>query len=211
MCAGNSPLSFGFALSRQLLLSRAAARLDEIEREASSPREALEAVACALLTAGRPTQEETRVWVGFLAAALGDPDIAEHHLNGNRALLRRLEGLIAAVRPDWVNEDAAALASQLAALCEGFNSASILDPVSYPRQMQEQAVKLPSALSALSALSAQGRVDGPEPRSTRRHWNVKVRPTSHRAVHQETSRRGREVRVRHRPGRGSRTAAPSTR
>jgi len=127
--------------ARQLLLSRAAARLDETERKASSPREALEAVACALLTAGRPTQEETRVWVGFLAASLGDPDIAEHHLNGNRALLRRLERLITAVRPDWANDDAAALASQLAALSEGFNSASILDPISYPRKMQEQAVK----------------------------------------------------------------------
>ena len=53
----------------------------------------------------------------------------------------RLERLIAAVRPDWATEDAAALASQLAGLSEGFNAASILDPVSYPRQMQEQAVK----------------------------------------------------------------------
>lgn len=127
--------------ARQLLLARAAARLDAIEAAAESPRAALDGVAYALLTADRPTQEESRVWVGFLAAALAEPDLAEHHLNGNRALLHRLERLISAARPDWPTDHAAALAAHLAALSEGFNSSAILDPASYPREMQEAAVR----------------------------------------------------------------------
>lgn len=126
--------------ARQLLLARAASRLDDAEKRASTPRRALDTVAGALLTSGLPTQDESRVWVGFLAASIAEPGLAEHHLNGNRALLRRLERLISAVRPEWLEDDVAALASQIGALSEGFNSASILDPASYPRRVQEQAM-----------------------------------------------------------------------
>lgn len=126
--------------ARKLLLQRASARLDRTEQHASGPRQALDAVADALLTAERPTHEESRVWVGFLAASIADPDLAEHHLNGNRALLRRLERLIIAIRPEWGGTDVTGLATHIAALTEGFNASSILDPLSYPRGMQEEAL-----------------------------------------------------------------------
>ena len=133
--------------ARKLLFERAAARVDEIEARCASPFEALTSVTRALLTLDRNGSEEARVWISFVAAALSEPRLVEHHLAGNRALLGRLVRLVRASRPDWEAQHAADFAAGLVALTEGFNVLSTLDPDKYPRRVQERVV-----LGALSEL-----------------------------------------------------------
>ena len=87
------------AHARQMMFERAAARVDAVEELGGAPSEVLRNVALALLALGRDGEEEARVWVSFLAAAVADPVLARHHLTGNRALLDRMTRLIAAVAP----------------------------------------------------------------------------------------------------------------
>lgn len=129
------------AHARELLRLRASARLDALEAEAEDPREALRSVAVTLLTGPRSGEDEARVWVSFLAAAIADATIAEHHLRGNRALLERLGRLTRAVRPDWDDARHEELGAGLAALTEGLNALSIFDAESYPAAKQVEAVE----------------------------------------------------------------------
>lgn len=126
--------------ARKLLFDRAAARVEKAEKRAGDPRGALREVAITLLTLGRDGSEEARVWISFLAAALAEPDLAQHHVAGNRALLRRLARLARAAQPRWPPQRARAFAMELAALTEGFNVLSIFDPQRYPRRAQIEAV-----------------------------------------------------------------------
>ncbi len=129
------------AHARELLLLRAAARLDALERDAPDPEAALRAVATTLLTAPRKGGDEARVWVSFLAAAIADETIAEHHVRGNRALLDRLGRLARAVRPDWDDVRVEAFATDLAGLTEGLNALSIFDRSRYPAERQVASVE----------------------------------------------------------------------
>jgi TetR/AcrR family transcriptional regulator, transcriptional repressor of bet genes len=129
------------AHARVLLFERAAARVDAVEEHGGNPAEVLEAVVLTLLALGRGGSDESRVWISFLAASLSSPELAQHHRAGNRALLARLDRLIGAVRPHWPADRTRQAAVELAALVEGLNTLSAVDPTSYPVAAQEVAVR----------------------------------------------------------------------
>lgn len=127
--------------ARRTLTERAVARLEEVEAKAMDPLSALEDVVRALPAGPRGAPDEARVWVSFLAAALADEDIAEHHRQGNRMLLRRIERLASAARPDWTQENVRSFAVDVSALSEGLNVVSLLDSESYSAERQERSVE----------------------------------------------------------------------
>ncbi|WP_019870999.1 TetR/AcrR family transcriptional regulator [Salinispora oceanensis] len=138
--------------ARELLHQRTGQRADAAQAAAETPGMALRAV---LLQAAAPTaerQEEARVWVGFLAAALADPVLAELHRNYNRRFVDRVRGLVAAVRPDWPAADCSSTATGLVALVEGLNTLTAIDPATYSRAAQR--VALDAALARLGPAAA---------------------------------------------------------
>ncbi|MCR1160281.1 TetR/AcrR family transcriptional regulator [Paenarthrobacter sp. UW852] len=126
--------------ARKTLTERAVARLEEVEANAPDPLTALQDVVRALPAGRRGASDEARVWVSFLAAAVADEDIAEHHRQGNRMLLRRIERLAAAARPDWTHDDVTSFAVDVSALSEGLNAVSLLDTESYSTEQQERSI-----------------------------------------------------------------------
>ncbi|MFJ1761054.1 TetR/AcrR family transcriptional regulator [Amycolatopsis sp. NPDC088138] len=126
--------------ARDLLYERTAIRADAAEAAAASPSGALTAVlGCAAdLTQGH--QEESRVWVGFLAAALADDDLAERHRAANHSFLARVRRLIAACRPEWTDDRLDLTTKSLVALVEGLNVLAAADPRAYPARLQEDAL-----------------------------------------------------------------------
>jgi TetR/AcrR family transcriptional repressor of bet genes len=143
--------------ARQLLLERAAARVEAVELQGGTPNQVLENVMLTLLALGRDGAEEARVWISFLAAALSSPALADHHLVGNRALLARTARLVRAAKPHWTAARARRAAIGLVALVEGLNTLSAVDPASYPIAAQRAAVR--QALAALDHEDPAGRED----------------------------------------------------
>lgn len=138
--------------ARELLHQRTGQRADAVQAAADTPSAALRAV---LLHAAAPTterQEEARVWVGFLAAALADPVLAELHRGYNRRFVDRVRGLVAAVRPDWTAADCSSTATGLVALAEGLNTLTAIDPATYSGATQR--VALDAALARLGPAAA---------------------------------------------------------
>lgn len=138
--------------ARELLHQRTGQRADALQAAAETPSTALRAV---LLQAAAPTterQEEARVWVGFLAAALADPVLAELHRGYNRRFVDRVRGLVAAVRPDWPAADCSSTAIGLVGLVEGLNTLTAVDPATYSGAAQRAA--LDAALARLGPAAA---------------------------------------------------------
>lgn len=136
--------------ARELLHRRTGQRADTAQAAAGTPEAALRAV---LLQAASPTEEkreEARVWVGFLAAALADPVLADLHRSYNRRFVDRVAALVAAARPGWPPADCAATATNLVALVEGLNVLAAVDPVTYSDDAQREAVD-----TALARLDVQ--------------------------------------------------------
>ncbi|MEV6690315.1 TetR family transcriptional regulator C-terminal domain-containing protein [Micromonospora sp. NPDC051196] len=135
--------------ARELLHWRTGQRADVAQAAAGTPRAALRAV---LLQAASPTEEkreEARVWVGFLAAALADPVLADLHRSYNRRFVDRIAALVAAACPDWPSADCAAAATSLVALVEGLNVLAAVDPATYSDEAQHSAID--TALARLDA------------------------------------------------------------
>ncbi len=139
------------AHARARLRDGAAARVEAAEESATSPREALQEVLLHVLALGTAWSDEPRVWVSFLAASLDDPDLARHHVEGNRALLARVVRLLEAWRDEWDDERVRTAAVGLVGLVEGLNVLGSADPDSYPAPAQRAAV-----LAALDALDQAG-------------------------------------------------------
>ncbi|WP_018218733.1 TetR/AcrR family transcriptional regulator [Salinispora vitiensis] len=138
--------------ARELLHQRTGQRADALQAAAETPGTALRAV---LFQAAAPTterQEEARVWVGFLAASLADPVLAELHRGYNRRFVDRVRGLVAAVRPDWPAADCSSTATGLVALVEGLNTLTAVDPATYSGAAQRAA--LDAALARLGPAAA---------------------------------------------------------
>jgi TetR/AcrR family transcriptional repressor of bet genes len=126
--------------ARDLLYERTAIRADAAEAAAASEYDALVAVlGCAAdLTQGH--HEESRVWVGFLAAALADDDLAERHRVANHSFLARVRRLVAACRPEWTDDHLDLTTKSLVALVEGLNVLATADPAAYPARLQQEAL-----------------------------------------------------------------------
>jgi AcrR family transcriptional regulator len=133
--------------ARRRLRDSAAARVDKAEKASATPQEALREVLLAVLALGTGWSDEPRVWMSFLVASLDDTDLAQHHRDGNRALVARVTRLLQASHDEWDDERVRTTAMALVALVEGFNILGSGDPDSYPPPAQRAAV-----LAALDAL-----------------------------------------------------------
>jgi AcrR family transcriptional regulator len=126
--------------ARTLLHERTGARADAAEASGADPLKALRAVLLQAASVSDDKREEARVWVGFLAAALADADLAALHQAHNRAFLHRVQRLVAACRPEWSHGQAMQTATALIALVEGLNALAAVDPQTYSAAVQETAI-----------------------------------------------------------------------
>ncbi|NHC46868.1 TetR/AcrR family transcriptional regulator [Motilibacter aurantiacus] len=137
------------AHAREVLHERTAQSADAAET--GTPAEALHAVLLQAASLTPQAREEARVWLGFLAAALGDTELAELHVRGNRAFVERVTRLVGAVRPELDAAHVRAHALALVALVEGLNSLATVDEETYAPDAQRAAVDV-----ALAGLLAPG-------------------------------------------------------
>lgn len=122
--------------ARQLLHERTRERVEALEAEASSPRAALHAVLAQAMALDEETAAESIVWVGFLAAAVGDDELTTLHRTNNRAWRERITRLVSAVVPDWPEDRVATTAVALVAMVEGAAALASTDPAAYPPATQ---------------------------------------------------------------------------
>jgi AcrR family transcriptional regulator len=135
--------------ARDLLYERTAVRQDAAEAASTDAFGALAAVLGQAVDLPHGHHEESRVWVGFLAAALADEALAERHRAANRSFLARIRRLVAACRPKWTDEQCELTTKSLVALVEGLNVLAAADPETYPARLQQEA--LAKALTELRA------------------------------------------------------------
>ncbi len=141
--------------ARDLLYERTAVRADAAEAACTDAFGALAAVLGQAVDLPHGHHEESRVWVGFLAAALADDDLAERHRAANRSFLSRIHRLVAACRPKWTDERLELTTKSLVALVEGLNVLAAADPKTYPARLQQDAVA-----EALAELMPPDRTGG---------------------------------------------------
>ncbi|MDM4722645.1 TetR/AcrR family transcriptional regulator [Micromonospora sp. WMMA1363] len=128
------------AHARELLHQRTGERADAAASASADPIEALRAVLLQAASITEEKREEARVWIGFLAAALADPVLAELHRRYNRSFVDRIGRLVAAACPDRAPAACAATATTLVALVEGLNTLAAVDPGTYSDEAQQSAV-----------------------------------------------------------------------
>ncbi|WP_328644571.1 TetR/AcrR family transcriptional regulator [Amycolatopsis sp. NBC_00348] len=126
--------------ARDLLYERTAIRADAAEAAAIDAPAALRAVLGCAIDLPHGHREESSVWVGFLAAALADDDLAQRHRAANHSFLARVRRLIAACRPEWTDNHLELTTKSLVALVEGLNVLAAADPHAYPARLQEEAL-----------------------------------------------------------------------
>jgi AcrR family transcriptional regulator len=134
--------------ARQLLHERTRERVEALEAEAASPRAALRAVLAQGMALAEETAAESIVWMGFLAAAVGDEELLDLHRANNRAWRERVTRLVAAVVPEWPEDRATTVALALIAMVEGAAALASTDPVAYPPATQ--LAMLDTTLTALN-------------------------------------------------------------
>jgi TetR/AcrR family transcriptional repressor of bet genes len=122
--------------ARELLHERTRERVEALEAEASSPRAALRAVLAQGMALDEETAAESIVWVGFLAAAVGDDELITLHRTNNKAWRDRVSRLVAAAMPDWRKDRVATTAFALVAMVEGTAALASTDPAAYPPDTQ---------------------------------------------------------------------------
>ena len=132
--------------ARHLLHEKTRARVESLEREAPTPRAALRAVLRQGLATDDETAQESIVWLGFLAAAVADPELIAMHRRNNGVWRERVERLVKAVAKDWSDEHVSAVALGLIAMAEGAAAFAAADPAAYPAKAQERM--LDAALEA---------------------------------------------------------------
>ncbi|MET8849314.1 TetR/AcrR family transcriptional regulator [Amycolatopsis sp. NPDC004625] len=134
--------------ARDLLYERTAVRADAAEAASADAAGALAAVLGQAVDLPHGHHDESRVWVGFLAAALADDDLAERHRAANRSFLARVHRLVAACCPMWTDERLERTTKSLVALVEGLNVLAAADPETYPADLQREALR--AALSVIT-------------------------------------------------------------
>ncbi|WSE26610.1 TetR family transcriptional regulator C-terminal domain-containing protein [Amycolatopsis rhabdoformis] len=126
--------------ARDLLHQRTAERADATEASGSPPLVVLREVLGHAATLTPEAADEARVWVGFLAAALADPELAERHRAHNRAFIARVTRLVGDCRPRWAHPRRERAAKRLIALVEGLNALTAADPEAYPPAVHREAI-----------------------------------------------------------------------
>ena len=125
------------AHARDLLHARTRVRVERLEAEAGTPRAALRAILAQGMALNEDSAQEALVWMGFLAASVGDEELIALHRKNNRAWRDRVAALVAASAPDWAPErvDTAVLA--LVGATEGAAQLACFDPDTYSAATQE--------------------------------------------------------------------------
>lgn len=126
--------------ARDLLYERTAVRADAAEAACTRPFDALAAVLGQAVDLPHGHHDESRIWVGFLAAALADDDLAGRHRAANRSFLARIHRLVTACRPEWTDDRVELTTKSLVALVEGLNVLAAADPKTYPVRLQQDAL-----------------------------------------------------------------------
>jgi TetR/AcrR family transcriptional repressor of bet genes len=124
--------------ARRLLHGRTRARVEDLEARADSPRAALRAVLWQGLALDEELRSESIVWLGFLAAAVGDEELLALHRANNGAWRERVTRLVSAAAPQWPADRASTAALALIAMTEGTAALASADPDGYPADMQER-------------------------------------------------------------------------
>ncbi|WP_432524060.1 TetR/AcrR family transcriptional regulator [Kineococcus sp. SYSU DK006] len=144
--------------ARELLHRRSAERAEAAEAAAQAagadPWEVLRAALVQALVVDERTREDARVWTGFLAAAVADPELAALHAAHHLVFVRRVERLLARCRPDLPPGRRTDEAVALVALVEGVTALAGVDPATYPARRQRAAVDL--ALERSRAAAPRG-------------------------------------------------------
>ncbi|HEX6354299.1 TetR/AcrR family transcriptional regulator [Actinophytocola sp.] len=133
--------------ARQLLHERTRERVEALEASAADPRAALRAVLAQGLATDAETAAESIVWMGFLAAAVGDDELLDLHRANNRVWRERIGRLVGAVAPDWPPNRVRTTTFALIAMVEGAAALASTDPAAYPPAAQ--LAMLDTTLTAL--------------------------------------------------------------
>lgn len=126
--------------ARHLLHERTKQRMEAREAAAADPRAALRAVLAQSLAVDSDSRTHAVVWLGFLAAAVSDDELAAAHRVHNRAWRDRLIRLVSAVAPDWSTTRVTTAVTALAAMVEGTAVLAAADPAGYPPAAQRAAL-----------------------------------------------------------------------
>ncbi|GAB7191274.1 TetR/AcrR family transcriptional regulator [Kineococcus sp. NUM-3379] len=142
--------------ARDLLHERTAARADALEAAGAPPAQVLRSLLHQAASLDEAEREEARVWVGFLAAALADPDLAERHVRNSRRFLDRVTRLLGACRPDTGATASRQAAAGLVALVEGLNALAAADPETYSPSTQRAAIDAALEAAGVAPEAAPG-------------------------------------------------------
>ncbi|MGO3886943.1 MAG: TetR/AcrR family transcriptional regulator [Mycetocola sp.] len=126
--------------ARDLLHERGRERADILDDGKRSPADVLTRFLMQSVALNEEGQSEARIWLGFLAAALGDEVLAERHRSGNHAFLDRTISLIDRAVPGLTDSEKTRRAITLSATVEGLNVLSTADPDYYTADAQQAAL-----------------------------------------------------------------------
>jgi len=125
------------AHARDLLHARTRVRVERLEAEAATPRAALRAILAQGMALNEDSAQEALVWMGFLAASVGDDELIALHRKNNRVWRDRVARLVAAAAPDWDDNRRATTVFALVAATEGAAQLACFDPETYSAAAQE--------------------------------------------------------------------------
>lgn len=125
------------AHARDLLHARTRDRVERLEAEAATPRAALRAILAQGMALTEESAQEALVWMGFLAASVGDAALIDLHRRNNRVWRERVARLVAAGAPDWPSDRVDTAVFALVSATEGAAQLACFDPETYDAAAQE--------------------------------------------------------------------------
>ena len=126
--------------ARELLHQRTAERTDRLETLGGEPIKVLRSVLMEAVSLTKEKQQEARVWLGYLAAALSNDELATRHVKANQVFFDRIQRLVTNVQPKWDVDMIFSTTTTLVALVEGLNALSTVDYELYSPETQARAV-----------------------------------------------------------------------
>jgi TetR/AcrR family transcriptional repressor of bet genes len=114
--------------ARQQLHMSTSGRMDALAAQNLPAAEELrEILMQANMSHSADKLNDSRVWLGFLASALGDAGLTGVHVDANRDFISRVEAIVARARADWDAQHVTLITSTLIALVEGLNVLATAD------------------------------------------------------------------------------------
>lgn len=118
------------------MYSRVATRADAIEAGREPSIDVLMDVLAVVLPLDHDRIDEVRVWAGFAATALAEPQLQEIHVNHHRQWVTRITRLVQSLSSDTGAIDVGDIAKSLSATANGLALTAILDAETYPARTQ---------------------------------------------------------------------------